>query len=176
MEIELDDLSAGARGAVHRLDLRALEECHLILEKSQALDGAPADLLVTPRKIPVFIAYRRTQVETAKRLHGILQGIGRGTIFDPYLDLHDMQSGTWKDQLFERIESTGLFMPLVSDDYGEVDSVSREEYEYAKGVAADREGASLFRSHRNRRHRDGNQEGVAQVRCPCRGERRGGRA
>ena len=115
----------------------SLEESHLLFsEKAEALAEHPEGVIAPPRKVTVFISYRRSHLETAQRLHGILQSLGGGTIFDPYLDLHDMQSGKWKPQLLEHIESSTLFMPLVSSDYGEDGSVGQEEYAKAKEVAA----------------------------------------
>lgn len=142
--IIISSLSSMAQYAIKLLDGIAIETSYRRHLKS--LDLATEQFACDfppPRKIPVFIAYRRSCVGATRILHNILLTYGNQTCFLPFLDLHDMRLGDWKDQLFERIEKSRVFMPIVTDDYAEVGSVSYEEFEKADEING-REPSKLF--------------------------------
>lgn len=133
-EFDLNDLSAGSRSAVQRLDLLGTENSYRIFaEKATALDEYPADVVPAPKKVSAFIGYRRSHDDTAKRLFEALQTVGAGTLFTPYLDLHEMRPGGWAQQIFREIDSSDVFVALVSPDYADTDTVGLEKYK--RGVA-----------------------------------------
>lgn len=135
-EFRIDELSSPSSDAVYGLDRLGSETCYRIFgDKAKALDSYPPEAIPTHRKVLAFIAYRRTCAAEAKQLYDVIGRMARGTLFDPYIDHHDMQLGNWRDQLFERIENADVFVPLVSPDYAEPGSFGFEEFKSAKQVA-----------------------------------------
>ena len=65
-------------------------------------------------------------------------------MFDPYLDLHDMQSGDWEEQIYGRIDTAEVFVCLVSPDYADADSFGLKEYQRGVALAAQRGWTDFF--------------------------------
>lgn len=136
--LPIDELGDFAQKAVRIIDSRATAESYRRQkQKHDELGDASPEDLPPPRSVNVFVAYRTPAKEAAKELHDIVQ-THAGALFDPFIDEHNMQTGDWKDQLMRRIRGADLFMPLVTSDYAEADSVSKCELERAREVADER--------------------------------------
>lgn len=143
--LEIAKLSDIAQAAVARLDGLTVETAYRRhYEKLQRVQDVPADQLPPPKKVRVFVSYRRSCINAAKSLHALLQWYASGTVFEPYLDYHNMRTGEWFAQLMKRIEEADVFMPLVSDDYAADGTVGRKELDKAAEVAHQRTLESFF--------------------------------
>jgi hypothetical protein len=141
----IPDLSSASSDAVFGLDRLAAESCYRIFgDKARSLDGYPPEAIPTCRNVLVFIAYRRTYFDAAKRLYDVLLAAGEGTLFNPYLDYHSMQLGDWQEQIFDQIEKADIFMPVVSHDYAEPGSFGHKELMRAREVAKRRQLDDFF--------------------------------
>ena len=144
-EFRIDELSSPSRDAVYGLDRLGSETCYRIFgEKAGSLAGYPPEAIPTHRRASAFLAYRRTHDAEAKQLYDVLSQMGSGTLFEPYIDHHDMQPGNWQDQIFHKIESADVFVALVSSDYAESGTVGLQEFERAKQVAGRKQWDDFF--------------------------------
>ena len=138
-QIQLADLSLGARAAVACVDSLAISTSYRRhgeqLARSSDIDLA---VLPPPENARVFIAYRRGHFGAAKALHAALASYAHATAFVPYLDHHGMELGDYREQLFRQIRESDVFMPIVSEDYGALGSVSAEELRIAQATAQKR--------------------------------------
>lgn len=142
--MDTSELSDASMAAIQQLDSITIETAYRRFAQDLAdLEEISADEVPPPEKIDVFVAYRRSHQDTALRLHEIVQGYVEQSIFSPYIDHHNMESGDWAEQIFNEIEDSDIFMPLVTDDYAEEGAFGREEYQYAKDLA-DSQGLDDF--------------------------------
>lgn len=131
--IRVDELSDAARSALRRLDGFAIATAReRFAAKVAEASLAPPGVNILPQRTKVFISYRRPDMQIARAFHALLGSYGHSAIFEPYLDLHDLELGSLRKQLRERIEIwADLFMPLVSDSYAAPGSISAEELGWA---------------------------------------------
>lgn len=136
--LPLAELSDFAQKAVHEIDSLARAESYRRQKQrhDELGDASPEDL-PPPRSVNVFIAYRTPAKGAAKDLHDIVQRHA-GSLFDPYIVDHDMQTGDWKEQLEQEIRGADIFMPLVTPRYAEEGSVSKRELDLAFKLAKER--------------------------------------
>lgn len=143
--MDASELSDASRAAIQQLDSITIETAYRRFSQDLSeLEEISEDNVPPPEKIDVFVAYRRTHQNAALRLHDIVQRYAEHSIFSPYIDHHDMESGDWTEQIFNEIEASDVFMPLVTDDYAEEGAFGREEYQFAKEVADSRELDDFF--------------------------------
>lgn len=143
--VDLAHLGAPSRRAVHELDMLSLRTCHTLFgDRLQTLQDYPPEAVPPLRRVSVFVAYRRSHEAEARRVHRVLEQMGGGSFFDPYLDLHDMRLGDWKQQLMARIDAADVFLPIVSADYADVGTVGLEELERARSSAEARGISDFF--------------------------------
>ena len=126
--VAMGTLSTATQSAIRRLDGFVIDTAYNRFECRVAAAAAlPANVVLIPAKTPVFISYRRSQLGVAKALHRMLGGYGNSRLFEPYLDEHQIELGSLRQQLRERIEASMLFMPIVSADYALPGTLSEQE-------------------------------------------------
>jgi len=143
--VEIERLSAAAKAAIRVLDGFATERAYRrhMHDVQSFASGQPIEL-PPPRKAKVFISYRRSQLDTAKRIFDLLNSYGHHAHFSPFVDEHHPESGNLLERLLEEIEQSDLFMPLVSSDYAEPETISVREYEKARQVTVSRHRDDFF--------------------------------
>lgn len=137
IKMPIKSLSSASQSAFYRIKGKSIETAYKTFgERAKQLDSYPSEVIPPPKKVSAFIAYRRTHQDIAKQLYEIMGSMGAGTLFDPYIDYHEMELGDWKKQIFLRIDLTHVFVVIVSPDYAEPDTFGLVEYKRAKKKAA----------------------------------------
>ncbi len=130
--LPLATLSAISKAAIQRLDVLATETAYRRhYDRLRIVQTQVSQPLPPPTKVRAFIAYRRSQFDRAKAWYGRMLSYAEGTLYAPYLDHHDIRSGDWLAQLKRAIDTSHVFVPLLSEDFAAPDSVSAEELAYA---------------------------------------------
>jgi hypothetical protein len=137
-KIAVATLSDAAKASLARLDgFAVLTARERFAKKVSGATLFSPGTRVLPKRTRVFISYRRPEIDIARALHAVLAAYGHGAVFEPYLDLHELELGSLRGQLRDRIvEWADIFVPLVSNDYAAPGSVSAEELGWARERAA----------------------------------------
>lgn len=143
--VSIASLSTASRAAIRHIDGTTTDVAYArFAELVKKAAMIPADVELLPKKRDVFIAYRKPHAAAAEALHARMLKYGNGAIFRPYLDKHDLKLGDLRKRLKEQIESTSLFVPLVTSDYAADGTISQDELQFAKDAAGSKGGIERF--------------------------------
>lgn len=113
---DIDILPEIARKLLRDIDSKAYA-----LSKSRVYEVIGKDRIDIAKwkaeKTAVFISYRRVQQKYAHQLFECLGEYQERSVFLPRMDIVDLQSGNWLDQLMALISDSEIFIPILSPDY-----------------------------------------------------------
>ena len=129
----MSSLSSVAQRTIAELDGLAVEIAYRrYLATLSHLTEFDASFRLPPRKYKVFISYRKTTgMSLAKEIHNSISNYANKSIFEPYLDEHELRLGDWESQIFTALEASDIFVPIVTEDYAYKGTISAKELERA---------------------------------------------
>lgn len=131
-ELEIDKLTKSSKSAIKQIDAIAIEQSYRRhIDKLRTTTEVDVKDLPFPKKFKVFLSYRKPQINLARELHKFLTSYGNNAFFEVYLDEHNVKLGHLSRQILEEIESTDVFIPIVTKDYGKEKSISLKELLHA---------------------------------------------
>jgi hypothetical protein len=131
--LSVESLSTQAKETIKQLDGFAIEIAYkrYINSLSRFVDLDPA-FRPSPSKYKVFISYRKKSgLELAKSIHRALKAYSNNTIFEPYLDEHNLRLGKWEAQILVALDTSDIFVPIITAGYADLDTMSSKELSWA---------------------------------------------
>lgn len=132
-DFAIDKLPAIARRAIAVLDKEAVAHARREFDRrAERLRAEPLEDAAPAKPIPVFVSYRVTHTDLAKRVHALFDQLGEGAYFDSFLAAHDtIASADLIESYLDEIRHRPVFVPVCSIDYAEEGKVSERELKLA---------------------------------------------
>lgn len=133
IELSISELSRSAQNAVGSLDRFAISTSRRLIDEAiQRLSGQSTPDPAPAQPWRIFVSYRRTDRDLARRVYDALGAYGGGAFFRPYLDDHDLRAGDLERRLEEGIDQSDIVVAIATRSYAPPESWSRREVDMAR--------------------------------------------